>query len=231
MKKVLIAKDLKGLFPEKGSFLDRQDIKVFFAATNEEAQRICAKEAVDLIVTLLDLTDGKPEDLFDFIRANPKLRKASIIMICQDTLAHRERCKRCRANAVLTMPVDRVILYLKMQEFLNVAPRMLYRAALAVAIEGKFRDRPVPFRTENLSPSGMLIKAAEPLSKGAGVFLSFFLPDGTHVSGYGEIVRVDRHTDDAEMHLYGIKFTNIDQETRTAIESVVKIKKQKETND
>ena len=198
MKKVLIAKDLKSLFPEKGSFLDRQDIKVFFAATNAEAQRIIAKEAVDLVVTQLDLADGKPEDLCEFIRANPRLRKASIIMICQDTLAHRERCKRCRANAVLTMPVDLVMLHLKMQAFLNVESRMLYRATLAVAIEGKFRDRPVPFRTENLSASGMLIKAAEPLSKGAGVFVSFFLPDGTHVSGYGEIVRVERQQDDAE---------------------------------
>ena len=231
MKKVLIAKDLKTLFPEKGSFLDRQDINVFFASTNEEARRICVTEAVDLIVTQIDLADGKVEELCEFIRDNPQLRKASIIMICQDTLAHRERCKRCRANAVLTMPVDRVVLDLKMQEFLNVAPRMLYRAALAVAIEGKFKDRPVPFWTENLSASGMLIKAAEPLTKGAGVFLSFFLPDGTHISGYGEIVRVERHRDDAEMYLYGIKFTNVDRETRIAIESVIKRKNRKETHD
>ena len=230
MKKVLIAKDLKSLFPEKGSFLDRQDVKVFFAETNDEAQRICSKETIDLIVTQLDLADGRAEDLCEFIRTNPERRKASIIMICQDTLAHRERSKRCRANAVLTMPVDRVILHLKMQEFLNVAPRMLYRAMLAIAIEGKFRDRPVPFWTENLSASGMLIKAAEPLSKGAGVFLSFFLPDGTHISGYGEIVRVSRYQGDAEMYLYGIKFTNVDREARTAIELVIRPKKQKETH-
>jgi CheY-like chemotaxis protein len=225
MKKVLIAKDLKSLLPGKDSFLDRHDIKVFVASTNDEAQRICAKETIDLIVTLLDLPGGAPESLCEFIRTRPALRKASIIMVRQDTLAHRERCKRCRANAVLTMPVDALILHMKMQEFLNVAPRMLYRAALAVAIEGKFRDRPVPFWTENLSASGMLIKAPEPLSKGAGVFLSFFLPDGTHISGYGEIMRVERHQEEADMYLYGIKFTNVDEEVRAAIDKVVTLRR------
>ena len=228
MKKVLLAKDLRRLFPERGSFLDRADLKVLLAATNDEAQRICVREEVDLIVTRLDLPGMKSEDLFEFIRTSPRLRKASIIMICNDTLAHRERCKRCRANAVVTMPVDPSILHLKMQQFLNVAPRMLYRASLAVAIEGKFRDRPGPFHTENISVSGMLIKAEEPLTKGSGVFLSFFLPDGTHVSGYGEIVRVDRAEAAPNLYLYGVKYTNIDQKSMTAIESVVKLRSKRE---
>jgi CheY-like chemotaxis protein len=224
MKKILMAKDLRRLFPEHGSFLDRSDLKVFLASTNDETQRICMREAVDLIVIRLDMPGMKTEDLFEFIRANPELRKASIIIVCSDTLASRERCKRCRANAVLTTPVDPSILHMKIQQFLNVAPRMLYRTALAVAIEGKFRDRPVPFHTENLSASGMLIRAEEPLSKGAGVFLSFFLPDGTHISGYGEIVRVEQVGSEAEMYLYGIRFTNIDEESRASIEAVVNLK-------
>jgi CheY-like chemotaxis protein len=224
MKKVLLTKDLRRLFPERASFLDRADLKVFLAATNDEIQRTCAREAVDLIVTQLELPGIRSEDLFEIIRADPKLRKASIIMVCNDTLAHRERCKRCRVNAVLTMPVDPSILHMKMQQFLNVAPRTLYRAALAVAIEGRFRDRPVPFHTENISASGMLIKAEEPLAKGAGVFLSFFLPDGIHISGYGEIVRAERLKTASEMYFYGIRFTNIDENARIAIESVVRLK-------
>jgi CheY-like chemotaxis protein len=228
MKKVLLAKDLRRLFPETGSFLDRADLKVYLAETNDEAQRICMREAVDLIVTKLDMPGMRSEDLFEFIRSNPELRRASIIMVCNDTLAHRERCKRCRPNAVLAMPVDPAMLHLKMQQFLNVAPRMLYRTALAVAIEGKFRDRPVPFHTENISASGMLIKAEEPLAKGAGVFLSFFLPDGTHISGYGEIVRVERLRTENEMYLYGIRFTNVNEESRSAIETVVNLKTRRE---
>ena len=217
MKKVVIAKDLKRMFPEKDSFLDRANVSVIPAFMNDDILRICSTENVDLVVTQLDMPGIKCEDLFDSIRTDPKMQKVSIILICQNTLAQRERSRNCKVNAVLTMPVDAQLLQSKMQQFLNIAPRMVYRATLAVAIEGKFRGQPRPFWTENISESGLLIKAEEPLSRGDGVYLSFFLHDGTHVSGYGEIMRVDRLSEEARMYLYGIRFTNIDEESRTAI--------------
>ena len=105
MKKILIAKDLRTLFPEKGSFLDRADLRVFTAATNDEAKGISAREKIDVIVTRLDMPGMRTEDLVQFVRTSPELRQASIIMACQDSLSNRERCKRCRVNAVLTLPV------------------------------------------------------------------------------------------------------------------------------
>ena len=228
MKKILIAKELRSLFPEQGSFFDRTDLRVFTAATNDEAKRVCAREKVDAIITGLDMPGMRTEAMLDSIRSDPDLRHVSVIVACQDTLANRERCKRCRVNAVLTLPVDPGVLQLTMQKLLNVAPRMLYRAALAVALEGKYSNRPVPFWTENISASGMLIKAEEPLSKGAGLFLSFFLPDGTHISGYGEIVRVETVKSVSQMYLYGVKFTNVDQNAVAAIEKVTRLTRQRE---
>ena len=70
----------------------------------------------------------------------------------------------------------------------------------------------------------MLIRAEEPLRRGAGVFVSFFLPDGTHISGYGEIVRVERVKGASELYRYGIRFTNIDEVSRAAIEGVVRLR-------
>jgi CheY-like chemotaxis protein len=228
MKKILLAKDLQGLFLEKGSFFDRSDIKVFTAATNDEALKIYNKEEIALIVMQLDMPGIKSEELFSIIRKSKELQKVSIIVVCQDTLAHRERCKQCRANAVFTLPVDTDLLSIKAQQFLNVAPRTLYRAALAVAIEGKFKNRPLPFWTENISANGMLIKTEEPLSKEAGIFFSFFLPDGTHVSGYGEISRIVQLKTAPVTFLYGIKFTNIDPGVRSAIEAVVKLSRRRD---
>ena len=220
MKKVLLATGLKGLFPESGSFLARADIQGFTAATNDEALMIHGREHVDLIVTKPDLAGSRIEDLFSAIRNDKELRKVSTIIVCKDTLAHRERCKKCRANAVFTMPVDSTLLAVKAQQFLHVAPRKLYRAPLAVGIQGSFKNRPLPFWTENISARGMLIRTEEPLSKGDGIFFSFFLPDGTHVSGYGEIARVDQLTTGA--FLYGIKFTDVAPADSSAIEAVVK---------
>jgi len=222
MKKVLIAYDLKDLVLRKSSFLDRTEIKVFTAASNDEALAICRKERIDLIVTLLDAPGMRCEDLFATIRTSRELRKISTIIVCEDTLANRERCKQCRPNAVIYQPVDLILLFLKMHQFLNVAPRIRYRAALAVGIEGKFENNPLRFWTENISASGMLIRADEPLTKGEGIFFSFFLNDGTHVGGYGEITRIVRQPAAPHAFQYGIKFTNISEKDRSAIEAVVK---------
>lgn len=222
MKKVLLANGLKGLFTEKGSFLDRADIAVFTAATNDEALEIHSKEHVDLIVTQLDMPGIRIEDLFRTIRNDQELRKVSTIIIYKDTLAHRGRCKQCRPNASFTVPVDTTLLTVKAQQFLHVAPRKLYRASLAVGIQGRFKDRPLPFWTENISARGMLIRTEEPLSKGDGIFFSFFLPDGTHVSGYGEIARVVQPATGAGVFHYGIKFTNVSAADSSAIEAAIK---------
>ena len=220
MKKILLADGLRDLFTEKGSFLDRADITLFTAATNDAALMIHERERVDLIVTKLDLPGTTIEDFFSVLRNDEELRKVSTIIVCNDTLAQRERCKRCRANAVFTMPVDTAMLALKVQQFLNVMPRKLYRAPLAIGIQGRFKDRPLPFWTENISAGGMLIRTEEPLAKGDGVFFSFFLPDGTHISGYGEIARVDQSA--AGSYHYGIKFTNVSPDDSSAIELAIK---------
>ena len=222
MKKVLLTNDIKKLFIDQSNFLDRSDIAVFTASTNAEVLKVHRKENVDLIVSQLETPGINSEKVFETIRENEELRKVSVIIICKDTLAHRERCKLINANAVFTFPVDLALLFIKMQQLLNIAPRMYYRPALAVAIQGKFKDRPVPFWTENISASGMLIKSKEPLSKGDGIFFSFFLPDGTHVSGYGEITRVKRPGPEQDTYLDGIKFTNIDPSIQAAIETVIK---------
>ncbi len=222
MKKVLLANNLKGLFQDKSSFLDRADIAVFTADTSDEVLGIHREKRVDLIVMRLDMPGIRCEELFNTIRTNKELRAVSTIIVCKSTLADRERCKQCNANAVFTIPVDTALLHVKALQFLNVAPRKSYRAALAVAIQGKFKDKPLPFWTENISSHGMLIRAEEPLAKGDGIFFSFFLTDGTHVSGYGEIARVAQLKTAPDAFQYGIKFTDIAPSVQSAIEAAVK---------
>lgn len=221
MKKVLLARDLKKPIMEASSFLERAGVAIFTAATNDDILKVHKKEKVDLIVTKLELPGMKSEELFRLIRESAELKEVSVIIICKDTLAHRERVRQCNANAFFTMPVKPILLHLQMEQFLNIAPRKSYRAALAIAISGKFKNRPLPFRTENISASGLLIRAEEPLSKGDGIYFSFFLPKGTHVSGYGEIARVDKVPGAPEAFLYGIKFTDVDPDVKSLIEAAV----------
>jgi len=222
MKKILIANDLKKLLMKRSAYLNNANISVYTAATNDELLSIHREERADLIITHLDMGGIKNVDLFKIIRNNKDLRDVSLIMICKGNLANRELCKQCGANALINIPVDTDLLHSKARQFLNVAPRKNYRASLAVAIEGKFKNRPLPFWTENISVSGMLIKTEEPLSRDDGIFFSFFLPDGAHVSGYGEITRVILLEDEPGVFLYGVKFTSIDPDVKSAIEAAIK---------
>ncbi len=222
MKKVLIADELRGLFADQEGLLERSDIRLFTAHTNEDVLRIHRKERVDLIITQIDMPGVRSEELFNIIRASEELRHVSTIIVCKDTLDLRQRCRRCRANFTFTLPVDGTLLYQKVEQFLSIVPRRSYRAMLAVAIQGKFKNKPLSFRTENISASGMLIRSEEPLAQGDGIFFSFFLSDGTHASGYGEIARVVQVKAAPETYQYGIKFTNVDDDVKSALEKAVK---------
>jgi hypothetical protein len=68
----------------------------------------------------------------------------------------------------------------------------------------------------------MLIKTEEPLSRDDGVFFSFYLPNGAHVSGYGEITRVIQLEDEPGVFLYGVKFTSIEPDAKSALEAAIK---------
>jgi CheY-like chemotaxis protein len=222
MDHIVIAEDLKYLFAEQKTFLDRADITVFTAATNEEVLKIHQMHKADLIITLLDMPGIRSEELFNAIRENDELKRVSTIIVCRDTLDQRKRSRQCSANAVFPMPVDPVFLHIKAQQFLHVAPRTAYRAALAIAIQGRFKDRPLPFWTEDISASGMLIKTEEPLAVGDGIFFSFFLPDGSHASGYGEIARAVHLAKVLDVFHYGIRFTDVAPSVKSSIEATVK---------
>lgn len=226
MKKVLIAHDLKNLCLENNNALDRADVMVFTAATNDELLKMHNEEKVDLIVTKLDLHGMMTEELFDAIKQRKDLHAVSTILVCEDSMLHRARSGQCNANAVFTMPVDAAQLHAKIRQFLDIAPRQSYRVTLNVAVEGKFKNKPFLYRTDNLSTTGMLISAVaktdEVLVQGDRISFSFYLPDGTRVSARGAVERVIHQTTAPDVCLYGVRFTEIPPVVKSAIDAFVK---------
>ncbi len=221
MKKILIANDLKKLLEKRSSYFENAGIRVYSAATNDDLLSLHREEKANLIISRPDMLGVNNAVLFKIIRNNKDLRDVSVIMICKGNLANRELCRQWGVNAIVTVPVDTDLLHSKVRQLLNIAPRKTYRAALAVAVEGKFKNRPLPFWTENISASGMLIKTEEPLSRDDGIFFSFYLPDGAHVSGYGEITRVIQLESEPGVFLYGVKFTSIEPDVKSAIDAAI----------
>jgi response regulator RpfG family c-di-GMP phosphodiesterase len=223
MKKVLIAKDLQYLFMEKDTFLNREDIAIFTTETNDEALKLHIEERADLIVTKLDQPGLRSEEFFEIINQSRELREVLTAIICDNTFFHRERSKRCGAHAVFTTPIDVPMLHLKMRQFLDVAPRQSYRVALNVAVEGKFNNRPFLYRTENISATGMLIKAEDVFAQGDRLFLSFYLPEGARVNVRGEVVRIVKQGSAPDGCLFGIKFLDFAPSARATIATFIKL--------
>ena len=223
MKKALIAVDLISHYMTKENFLDRPDVNVLSASSNDAFLKIHQKEKVDLIVTRLDMPGSiKSEQLFDQIRKNQELRKVSIIVICEDTPEHRERSKKCCANAVFFKPVDIDQLHGKMLQLLNVAPRQPYREMFQIVdLEGKFGGRSFFGHGENISASGMLMKTEDIFAKGDHIHFSFFLPGGIRIRVRGEVVRDIRPALAAHVCQYGVHFTDIDPQNKSEIEMYV----------
>jgi len=137
MQKVLFSKDLIPIVMQGDNPLNREDIMVFTAATADDILKIHVEETLNLIVTMLDLPGTRGEAIFDIIWQSHYLKEVHVIMICEDDVSRRARCKRCGAHAILTMPVDPGPLQGQVRQFLDIALRQAYRVILKVSVDGK----------------------------------------------------------------------------------------------
>ncbi len=222
MQKVLIARDLKPLLMQSEGPLNREEITVFTAATNDEVLKTHIEEIVNLIVTRPDLPGTSIENIFDIIWQSESLRVVSLLMVCEDNPIQKKRCRNCGAETILTVPLDPVLLQEKVRKFLDISPRKAYRVVLNVAVEGKFKNRPFLCRTENISAAGMLIGTEIDLAPGDRISCSYFLPDETKIVAHGEVVRVMKKGDESKEKLYGIRYTAIAADVKEKIEAYVK---------
>ena len=230
MKKILVAAVLKSDLEKENSFLSRSDVKLFFAATNDEILAVHREESADLIIAHIDLPGLSSEQLCSSIRRDRGLRSVSLLLLCQDSAADRERAARCNPNAVMTYPVDTAQLLEKAKQLLEIPWRGSFRVLLSVTIEGTGKDRAFFCRSENISTSGLLIETEKVFTKGERLVCSFFLPDSIkRLTARGEVIRALKKTSQTPLNRYGIRFSDLSPDVRSAIETFVEKKYQQST--
>lgn len=214
MKKALIAHDIHLLLEPNSTFLNRTDIKVFTATTNDKALKIHLKERVNLIITQLDMPGLPSEQFCSLVRKDAHLRSTSLIMVCENTPAAIEKSRRCRANAVLPRPVHPIVLMEKAQQLLDVAARRTLRVFLSARVESHIGDEAFSCRSRNISATGMLIETDRLLAEGSPLSCQFYLPDAKKIQASGKIVRTVTHAPGVAGYQYGLTFTEISAEAR-----------------
>lgn len=226
MKKVLIAEALKAHLTRDKSFLNRANVKLFIAATNDDILAVHRAESVDLIISQLGMPGMKDDRLYTSIRKDGVLRKVSLIILCDGKPGERELAERCTANVVMTQPVDTALLLEKAQDLLEISWRESYRVLLSVSVSGMSSESAFFCRSVNISATGLLVETDRALKEGDRVVCSFFLPGSRQIVAPGEVVRSNEASEKAGQRRYGVKFGRLTAEARSAIEAFVSKKRQ-----
>ncbi len=221
MKKVLIAKPIYDLIGKEKNFLQRTDIKVLTAGTNDDILAIHRSERPELIISRLDLGGMDSVELFETLRDGGLLQKTAVIMVHGGRPGEAELAQQCSADVVLRMPLNTVQLLKQAQHFLDIPLRESYRVLLSVKVEGKDSEKAFFCRSENISVTGLLLETERTLALKDRVECSFFLPGSRQLVVRGEIVRIVGSTDRTGAGLYGVQFISPDPDARSAIESFV----------
>jgi DNA-binding response OmpR family regulator len=221
MKKVLIAHDIHDLLEQNYAFLNRADVKVFVAATNDHALKIHLEERANLIITQLDMP-GMPSGQFcSLIREDANLRSTSMIMVCENTPEAIEQSKQCRANAVLPRPVNPTSLMEQAQQLLDIAARETLRVLLSARVESHVGDVSFFCRSRNISATGMLIETDTPLAKDDRLSCLFYLPNAKKIQASGKVVRAIQQAPGDEDYQYGLMFTDMTPEDKQVLSDFV----------
>jgi DNA-binding response OmpR family regulator len=227
IKKVIIADTIKLLIAGDKNVLNRSDLKVFTARSNDEILSLHRTEKANLIITQLDLPGMLTEHLLTAVRSDKELQKVSLIMFCADRTGDKSRAQKCNANEIMTLPVNKSALFEKTQRLLNIPWRESYRVLLSVSIEGQNREKGFFCKSENISATGLLLETDRTLAEGDRLTCAFFLPDSKQITASGNIVRKIHAASDGNSKKYGVKFEQLAPEARMAIETFVKKKSQR----
>jgi CheY-like chemotaxis protein len=225
MRKAVIAQPIQALLEPGSTVLDRSDITVFPAATNDEVLAIHRAKRVDLIMTRLDLPGMAAGQLFHAIREDPDLRAVSAILACANTQEAIEESSRCRVNAVLLDPLHPVVLMVKAQQLLNIAARESLRVLLGITVDGRFGKEAFYCRSKNISASGILIETRRRLAEGERLSCQFSLSGGAKVQAGGKVIRIMEHAPGADGRQYGLMFTDVEPEVRKLLTDFVEKKR------
>ncbi len=219
---MLIVENLTSLLEQEKSILSNRNLQIFTAASGEEAVAAHRNEKCDLIVARLDMPGTSGDSLCSLIRGDNTLKKVSFMMVCSGSKEDLERCQKCGANSYVTRPLDPEAFLEKVSQLMDIPKRTGIRVLTKVLVKGDLNNQPFFCSSLNISTAGILLEVDKAASKGEIITCSFFIPGSESVTVDGEIMRMVEISP-GTCH-WGVKFTNLRPDHRTAIDAYVKKK-------
>lgn len=218
MKKIIISDHIRQyldfeLFPET------TEGEIYTAFSNEDALNLHRKKKADLIITELFGAGMNAVQFCSVIRETPELRRVSVVVYCRDNDVELKESRRCRANAVITLPIERGLLRHTVQQLLAISSRADYRVRFSARCARHSLRNPFECEAENISATGMLIQAGTELSRGDRINFSLTLPAASSFEIQAEVVRTVKSAN--ERNRYGLRFSRLDPSAQKTIETIV----------
>jgi CheY-like chemotaxis protein len=201
------------LFPEA------DDIEIITAYSHEDALNLHRRERAHLIIIELFRAGMNAVRFCSHIRETPELRRVSVIVCCRDNDIELAESARCRANAVVTMPIEPACLRTEALRMLSIPERGEYKARFSARCTRRLPPNPFDCEIGNISVTGMLIEARADLHPGDRISCSIPLPEASFDTQL-EIVRTEKAGSAGRNH-YGVKFSGLGPDARRAIEILV----------
>lgn len=224
MKKVLLVDDVKLFLElEKTLLSNRSNLQLFTASSGTEAIDIHKREHVDLILCDLYMPGMNGNEVCKIIRSDDNLKEVSIIIVTTSA-KDADMCIEAGANDVVLKPLNPAEFLKKIGKYINVPVRRDIRILARIGVEGVKGSVSESFlgNTVNISMSGVLIETGHILTVGEAVSCSFFMPGNSMpITATGEVVR-QANGKQLGMNYYGIRFIDIKEEDRLAIDSYIK---------
>jgi CheY-like chemotaxis protein len=220
MKKILLVNDVATLIEKERTILNRSDIKIFTAASSEEAIAVHRKEKVDLIIADMDLPGISGDKLCAAVKNDEDMKYVSFIIVCGGGEADLHRVARCRADLHIKKPIRPLQFLESVGKLLDIPERKSYRVLLRATVDGKFGNKPFFCSSQDISATGLLLEADKALEKGDVMTCSFFLPGAARIESEAEVMRVVTREDGALR--YGVRYIGLKPAYKSAIDDFIK---------
>lgn len=218
MKRILLVNNVEPFLERNRSLLNRAGFLIFTATSAKQALQIYREQAIDLVISLLDMPEMGGDTLCSLIRQS-EVDNTPFLLVCYDTEAEVGRASRCGANAWLTKPVNPELLLEQVAKFLKIQARRDPRATVKAKLNGTRATSPFLGVTRNISASGFLCETSTPLNQAEIITNLLVAIDSHRVVTTGKVVRSESTPDG--MYNCGVEFTRLASDSREKIESLV----------
>ncbi len=223
MPKILLVDDVDLFLELERSYLEGCNYDLITASSGEETLQRLDKIAPDVLLLDYYMPGINGDEVCRLIRKNSTWEKLPILMVTAAGKPEEvQNCLDAGCDDYITKPVNKQELREKVERLLGtVQRRSSERVAVKLPIQLQEGGRLHVVTAEDISTSGVCLKAPTALEENTTVEMKLQGADGKPLSLYGRIKRTGKQTEDG----CGVYFIYPDQESKKLLDRLIRSKK------